>query len=126
MNRYLASKNVIMKYIKLFASILLIFLVTSCSKDDNQNVEITSINIQESGLVLGWYGTKQLNVNIEPANASNQDVVWTSSDESIAVVSILGFVRCMKKKGYTMITATSNNGKTSKRRIDVVQWEVNP
>lgn len=122
----LTIDNKDMKYIKLLASILLIFVITSCSKEDNQYVEIASIEINEPDLVLGWYGTKQLHVNIEPANASDQEITWTSSNADIAVVSILGFVRCKKKRGVTIITAKSSNGKISERRIDVIRWHVNP
>lgn len=108
-----------MRKIKLLIPILLMFLVISCSKDD-QNAEVSSLTIKEGHLELKRLETRQLNVSIEPANASNQDIIWSSSDESVAVVNELGAVTCKYELGYTIITAKSANGIIAECRVDVV------
>ena len=51
---------------------------------------------------------EQLEVTIEPSNATNQKIIWNSSDESIITVDSNGLVTA-KKVGTANITATSSN-----------------
>ncbi len=52
----------------------------------------------------------QLSVKIEPSNATNRDLIWTSSDESIATVDNKGIVKGLKA-GKVTITAKTKDGK---------------
>ena len=53
--------------------------------------------------------TLQLYANVKPANATNQDVTWASSDETVATVNANGLVTGVKA-GKTTVTATTKDG----------------
>jgi uncharacterized protein YjdB len=58
-------------------------------------------------------GTVQLEFLILPDNATNQDVTWYSSDDTIATVSNTGYVEMqavLGATGYTIITVTTDCG----------------
>ena len=53
--------------------------------------------------------TFQLIATIEPANATNQNIIWSSSNEEVATVNQKGLV-IAKSIGETVITATTEEG----------------
>ncbi|MFD0670964.1 S-layer homology domain-containing protein [Cohnella sp. GCM10027633] len=57
--------------------------------------------------------TKQIEVAVAPANASNARVVWSSADGNVAYVSAAGLLTSVGI-GQTVITATSSDGNFSK------------
>ena len=79
-------------------------------------VENTSTNVGVSGISLSNTGKYLLTRNeftitatVYPDNATNKEIRWTSSDESIATVSG-GRVVAKEKKGSTTITAKTVDG----------------
>ncbi|MBQ6886406.1 MAG: Ig-like domain-containing protein [Lachnospiraceae bacterium] len=62
--------------------------------------------------------TYQLTAEILPANATNQTITWTSSDEKVAVVSESGLITATGK-GMAQITAKAENGVYDKVTIIV-------
>ena len=83
-------------------------------------VEPTSISFAEAyeNLIVGM--TKKLEVTITPEDATNKTITWTSSNTDVATISSEGIVTA-KGAGTTIITATTNNGKTAKCTITVEQ-----
>lgn len=67
------------------------------------DVETVTISPQNNNLKIG--DTRQLNIEIEPDNATNQEVNWTSDDESVATVDGDGLVTA-EGVGSATITAT--------------------
>lgn len=53
----------------------------------NETVSITSINLNKTSLSLYVGDTETLSVNVLPENATNKEVIWSSSNPSIASVS---------------------------------------
>lgn len=78
----------------------------SCSVTVSQ--PITGISLDKASLDLFNDETHQLTATIEPADATNQQVVWTSSNTSVATVSN-GLVTA-KDWGITTITVTTDEG----------------
>ena len=72
--------------------------------DDGQPVVIESPTI-EAGKRL------QLSVTIEPADATNKDVTWSSSDPSIATVSSTGLVKGVSPGTATITASISDTAK---------------
>ena len=62
-----------------------------------------SIRKLDSAMSHGW------SVHIEPPNASNTDVLWSSSDESIAIIDERGYLRGLSA-GTVFITVTTVDG----------------
>lgn len=67
--------------------------------------EPASINLSESSIEITPGNSKKLDYTIEPLQANKQNVVWTSSDESVADVDENGLIKA-NKAGSTTITAT--------------------
>ena len=81
-------------------------------------IEITKLEIQEDIENLEVGETKVLTVTITPSNATNKNLTWSSSDESIVAVTETGEITA-KKAGIADITVASANGKTSTIKINV-------
>lgn len=92
----------------------------SNSKTTNKpiTVDVTGIRIDEDINDIEVGESRNLTATITPSNATNKDVTWKSSDESIATVNSEGEV-IAKKAGTVEITATCSNGKTSTIEISV-------
>lgn len=81
-------------------------------------IVVTDIKINENVTSMKEGESKKLTATITPNDATDKNITWKSSDESIATVSTTGEV-VAKKYGTVDITATSSNGKTSTIKIDI-------
>ena len=93
----------------------------SCTVNVTQMV--TSITLSESRLLLGLDDYKKLTATVLPANAANQKVTWSSSDESVAEVTSTGGVAAVGH-GTCTITCTAQDGSGVSASIQVVVAEV--
>lgn len=92
----------------------------TCTVNVLQHVQ--SITLNHESVTLGIGSTKQLTPTISPANASNKQISWESSDELIATVNQNGVVTGIGK-GTARITATSLDGeKTATCQVEVKQY----
>jgi uncharacterized protein YjdB/PKD repeat protein len=73
------------------------------------SVPVEGISISQNSIVLDPGYTYQLSATISPEDATNQGVMWSSSDESIAGVDNTGLVTAISY-GDAVITATSEDG----------------
>ncbi len=85
-------------------------------------VESVAVSPKTNNLEVG--ATRQLNVTIEPSNATNQDVAYTSSDEAIATIDANGLVTAVAE-GTTTITVTVD-GNTDTATVNVTEPEPDP
>ena len=81
-------------------------------------IKALSIKINESITSMKVGESENLTATISPANTTDKDIVWKSSDESIAMVSSTGKVVALKA-GSVSITATTSNGKVSTIEITI-------
>lgn len=72
-------------------------------------VSVTNLKLNKDSLTLQEQGSDTLTATVEPADATNQDVIWKSSDTSIATVSADGTVTAISA-GTATITATAKDG----------------
>lgn len=92
---------------------------TSVKTIEVKEIEIiTIVDEMEKG------DTKYLFTSITPDNATNKEVVWKSSDESIATVDSNGKVTAIKP-GKVNITVQTSNGKTDTVEVNVIEKSVN-
>ena len=85
---------------------------TKSGKNQNGNVskEVSVVSISSTTLSLKEGGiSERLTVTIKPDNATNKNVSWSSSNDSIASVSNQGEVTPIKA-GNTQITVTTEDG----------------
>ena len=70
---------------------------------------VTGVSISETSLSLEVNGSDTLQATVEPPNASNTKVAWSSDNEAVATVSSGGLV-CAKKAGTATITVETEDG----------------
>lgn len=104
---------------KKFLSFIFIFFLAlvfiGCGETDVKPTKIT-VTATESTVVVNQ--TLTLKANVEPADASDKSVTWTSSDDAIAVVNASGVVKG-NAVGTVTITATSKADETIKGTIEI-------
>jgi len=72
-------------------------------------ISVTGVSLYKSSTVLLVSVTEQLFATISPADASNQNVIWSSSNEAVATVSSSGLVTGIAD-GTAVITVTTEDG----------------
>ena len=72
-------------------------------------VPVTGLELNKNSLTLQEKDSDTLTVTVKPADATNQDVTWQSSNTSIATVSADGTVTAISA-GTATITATAKDG----------------
>lgn len=88
-------------------------------RNDTSMIATQSISFSQPTVRLSDSNKRQqLSVNFSPANASYQDVTYTSSDSRIAKVDENGVVRALAA-GTATITATTVDGKTATCQVVV-------
>lgn len=70
---------------------------------------VTSISLDRSSLSLKAFEEYTLTASVYPSNAADKSVEWSTSDESVAIVSQSGKVTPVSK-GTATITATAKDG----------------
>lgn len=83
--------------------------------------KVKNITLNPTDIVLHAGETKNITATINPSNASNKSLTWTSSNNSIAQVDQRGKVTA-KAIGEVTITAKSNDGSnvSAKCRVNVI------
>ena len=98
-------------------------VVTVTSTGQTQTTQLTDISLDITGITMKKNDEQKLNVIFEPENAENQNVVWSSSDDSIAIVNAYGLVKA-KNIGTATITVETEDGKIKKTCVVEVEDEV--
>lgn len=86
-------------------------------------IDVTGVEISLSNIPSLEVGeSKTLTAKVTPSDATNQEIVWSSKDETIATVDSNGKVTA-KKKGSTTIIATSkaDSSKLASCEVTVVE-----
>ena len=92
---------------------------------ETEQVLISSITISgQNNREVSVNGYLQLSAVIEPSNASNKNIVWSSSNPEIAVVNNTGRVIGVKA-GRAIITASSVDGSNISRSTEITVIDIN-
>ena len=81
---------------------------TTCAENTDE-VAVTGITLLPAQLSLEKDQTSTLTASIAPSNATNQNLTWTSSKESVATVDNSGLVTAIAA-GKATITVTTEDG----------------
>ena len=84
---------------------------TSCSNEHSSSdtVTVKGVTLNKFDLRLYVGTTEQLTATVEPENASNKKVIWSSDDPSVATVDENGNVTAISG-GFGSITVTTEDG----------------
>ena len=86
----------------------LIFVVTACDRVDDK-VLVTEVTLDIMSLNMTVGESKTLTALIEPKEATNKDVLWTSSNRDVASVNDAGEVTALTQ-GEAKISVTTIDG----------------
>lgn len=105
----------------LLSSVLLANCDPESESEDPKFEEILpeSVSLSKSEVTLQTGSTERINAQVNPTNASNQQIIWASSDPTIATVSFDGKIEALKV-GEVNISATTFNGKSSICKVIVI------
>ena len=81
-------------------------------------VPVESVSLDKNVLELAYENSETLIATVKPDTAS-QEVIWSSSDETVATCSPDGVVTAKKKKGKITVTATSKTDPSKKATCTV-------
>jgi len=73
-------------------------------------ISVTSISLNKKSITLTTGNQEKITATINPTNATNQTITWSSSNPSVASIDASGNITA-KSIGTTYITATSGDGK---------------
>ena len=76
--------------------------------DDTEKVAATGVTLDQTEVSVKWHEQVKLTATVTPENATNKNVRWTSSDETIAIVK--GGVVTGLAEGEATITVTTRDG----------------
>lgn len=117
----------------LFLTVFVALLSTGCSNESSSSAggsltpTVTKVSVDKEKVTLGLAEnqTHQIIVTITPSNAENKNVTYSSSDETVAVVSETGLIT-PKKAGNAVITVTSVDNPAAKATVTVDVIANNP
>ncbi|MGB4399413.1 MAG: Ig-like domain-containing protein, partial [Daejeonella sp.] len=84
--------------------------ITASCKVTVSMPDLTGIAIDEKEVSVSVGQDVQLNVILSPSNAKPEEMVWSSSDSTVAKISTTGLVKTLKP-GKATIKVTSKSGK---------------
>jgi uncharacterized protein YjdB len=82
-------------------------------------VAVTGVSVSPATATVGLGSTQQLNAAITPANATNQNLTWTSSNTAAATVNASGLVTAVSAGTTTITVKTVDGNKTATSAITV-------
>ena len=101
-----------MKRIFQFSIWMVVATLAMINCNDDKKVPVTALNLTGANSVEIVVGnTHQILVSVEPSNATDQGLIWTSSNSNVA--SVLGGVVTALMTGETEIVATTVDGAQS-------------
>lgn len=93
-----------------------------------QNIPVTGIKLNKTNTSLNAKETEKLLATIEPINATNQKIIWSSSDSSIITVDQNGIISAKGKptQSATIIAKTEDGAKIANCIVNINRENVQP
>ncbi|HQK38068.1 MAG TPA: Ig-like domain-containing protein, partial [Bacteroidales bacterium] len=82
-------------------------------------VPVTGVTVNPTSLSLTVGQTGQLTATVQPADATNKNVSWSSSNTSVATVNSSGLVTAIAAGNATITVTTQDGGKTASCAVTV-------
>ena len=93
----------------------------TCAVTVGEKVNVTGLTLDTSNLIMHKGELATLLATIEPNNASEKTIVWTSSNRDVATVNASGVITA-HQTGETVITAETKDGSYQRQcKVTVIQ-----
>jgi uncharacterized protein YjdB len=83
------------------------------------DVSVTGVTLDKTSTTVEVGGTDKLTAAVAPSNATDQGLIWSSSDESVAAVDQNGIVTGVKVGTATITVKTKDGNKTDSCTVTV-------
>ena len=83
------------------------------------SVPVTGVKLDKTSLTLQETGSDTLTATVEPADATNKDVTWASSNSAVATVDATGNVKAVGAGEATITVTTADGGFTDTCTVTV-------
>ena len=89
------------------------------------DIKVTGITLNKTTLNIKTGATEQLTAKVQPTDATNSKVTWSSNEPAVAEVDQTGMITA-KKEGSAVITVTAQDGsgKTATCQVNVTDIKV--
>ena len=84
-------------------------------------VAVTGVTLDKTSLSIEAGQTAQLTATVQPGNADNQAVTWSSSDNNVVSVDATGKVTANAKGSATITVTTADGGKTATCTVTITE-----
>jgi hypothetical protein len=84
-------------------------------------VSVTGVTVAPTSISLNAGLVSQLTATVIPANATNKNVSWASSNTSVVTVSTTGLITAIAEGTATITVTTADGGKTATSAVTVSQ-----
>ena len=92
---------------------------------DEPTIPVTGVSLDKNELTLTVGQTEKLTATVEPSNATNKNVSWSSSDTAVATVASDGTVTAVGAGTATITVTTEDGNKTATCTVTVTEPVVN-
>ena len=90
----------------------------------DDKIAVTSIKVTTDMPEMSPDISSKLTVEVQPSDASNKNVVWSSSDETILTVNEDGVVTALDKPGTVTVTAASVSDPSVKGTVSITVLDI--
>ena len=87
-------------------------------------IPLTGISLNEKSVSLKVNETKQLSCSFSPQDATNKNVVWESSDNSVVSVSNSGLMKALKAGQATVKVTSEEGGYVDNCNVTVYNFDI--
>ena len=108
-----------MKNLFQYLGILLLLAAVSCDKNEKEDVKVTRISLSETEIILRKGDVRSLSVTLAPSSATDQTVIWTSSNSNVVSVRD-GLVTAVEVGGANVYVTTADGRKRAGCAVTVV------
>ena len=102
----------------ILSAILLMAVAVTCKKD----VQVTGVTLNETSLALAVDETETLIATVQPNDAANKEVLWTSDNPAVASVTANGLVTAHSIGTAKIIVTTVEGNKTATCNVEVYKY----
>ena len=95
----------------------------SSGNSDNSAISVTKVTLSKAELKLNKGKSETITAVITPTNATNKNVTWSSSNETVARVSSTGKITAISEGTATITVRTSDGNYTDTCKVTVVSGD---
>jgi hypothetical protein len=87
---------------------------------EDETIAVTGVSLDKTNATIAIGATEQLTATVEPADATDQSVTWSSDNESVATVDADGLVTGAAEGTATVTVTATDGGFTASCSVTVV------